>query len=275
VTPPKGPTNEPKNEPKIEPKNEPIDAVYTWAGGDAAVLRSSLRSLNKCAPWIRKVYVVTGGRAPGWLNRSHPRLSLVKHEEIFRDKNVLPTSDPELVAWQLFRIAGLSRQFLHLDANFFVGRPLEPAYFLTAKGGNRFYVEESDIPPGSIAEKLLNSRFGDRSPRKRPARTPRFLDKNFLEEVHRLWEKPIKQGGVSQDELYFYYLVESPLQYGIHEKTAVTSSILRDVPLSDLKQLAGLLRAQPQFFCLDGAAPGIGARLILKFFYWRRSRFER
>ncbi len=145
---------------------------------------------------------------------------------------------------------------------------------MTTKGGNRFFVEDSEIPDGSIAGKLLNSRFGNRSPRKKPARTPRFLDKNFLEEVHRLWEMPIKQGGVSQDELYFYYLVESPLQYGIHEKAAVTTSIFRMAPLSDARQLAGLLRAPTQFFCLDGV-PGIGARLILKLFYWRRSSFEK
>ena len=259
----------------MTPKNEPIDAVYTWTGGDHSVLRASLRSLDKCAPWIRKVYVVTGAPAPDWLNGDRPRMALVKHEEIFRDRSVLPTSDPERVAWQLFRIPGLSRQFLHLDANYFMGRRLEPADFVTPKGGNRFYVESSDIPPGSVAEKLLNSRFGDRSPRKKPAPTPRFLDKNFLEEVNRLWEKYIKQGGVSLEELYFYYLVECPQQYGIHEKVAVTEKIFRRAPLSDAKQLAGLLLGRPQFFCVEGEAPGFAARLVLKLYYWRRSAFEK
>jgi len=251
----------------VTPKNEPIDAVYTWAGGDPTVLRASLRSLGKCAPWIRKVYVLTGAPAPAWLKGDHPRIALVKHEEIFRDRSA--------GVWQLFRIPGLSRQFLYLDSNHFVGRRLEPADFVTSKGGNRFYVESSDIPPGSVAEKLLNARFGDRSPRKKPAQTPRFLDKNFMEEVNRLWEKYIKHGGVSLEELYFYYLVECPQQYGIHEKVAVTSEVFRTVPLSDAKQLAGLLLGQPQFFCLEGAAPGFGARLVLKLFYWRRSAFEK
>jgi hypothetical protein len=255
--------------------NQPIDAVYTWAGGDPLVLRCSVRSLYKCAPWIRKVYVVTAAQAPDWLSGSHERLSLVRHEDIFRDRSVLPTSDPDAIAWQLFRIPGLSRQFLHLDHNFFVGRRLEPADFATPKGGNRFYVEASDIPPGSLAEKLLNGRFGDRSPRKKPVKMPRFLDRNFLEEVNRLWEKPIKQGGVSLETLYFYYLVECPQQYGVHEKAEVTLAIFRTSPLSDAKQVAAMLFARPRFFCLDGTRPGLGARLALQLFYWRRSAFEK
>ena len=261
--------------PAKAPANEPIDAVYTWAGNDHVVLRSSLRSLGRHAPWIRNVYVVTGAQAPAWLSGSHPRLSVVRHEDLFRDRSVLPASGPDAIAWQLFRIPGLARQFLHLDHNFFLGRRLEPADFRTPKGGNRFYVEASDIPPGSIAEKLLNSRFGDRSPRKKPVHMPRFFDRNFLEEVNRLWEKPIKQGGVSLETLYSYYLVECPQQYGAHEKAAVTPEIFRVAPLSDAKQVAAMLLARPQFFCLDGADPGVGTRLILNLFYWRRSAFEK
>jgi hypothetical protein len=270
--------------PAKAPANDPIDAVYTWAGGDQVVLRSAIRSLHKCAPWIRKVYVVTAAPAPAWLSGSHPRLSLVRHEDLFRDRSVLPTSNPDGIAWQLFRIPGLARQFLHFDHNFFLGRRLEPADFRTPKGGNRFYVEASDIPPGSVAESLLNARFGSRSPRKKLVHMPRFLDRNFLEEVHRLWEKHIKQTAahrepqpddVSMETLYFYYLVESPLQYGAHEKAVVTPEIFRRAPLSDAKQVAGMLFSSPQFFCLDGAGPGLGTRLILKLFYWRRSAFEK
>jgi len=260
--------------PTKAPTNEPIDAIYTWAGGEDAILRSSLRSLHKYGPWIRKVYVVTAAEPPGWLRGDHPRLSVVKHEDLVRDRSALPLSSPDAIAWLLFRIPGLSRQFIHLDANFFLGSRLEAADFLTPKGGNRFFVEDADIPAGSVAEKLLNSRFGDRSPRKKTARTPRFVDKNFLEEVNRLWEKPIKQGGVSFETLYFYYLVECPQQYGIHEKTAVAGNY-RAAPVSDANQLAGLLFSRPKFFCLDGAELGFFSRVILKLYYWRRSAFEK
>lgn len=269
--------------PAKAPANEPIDAVYTWADGDPkhrdrGELRFSLRSLQRHAPWIRKVYLVTNGQVPAWIDQSSPRLAVVRHEDLFRDRGALPASNPDAVAWQLFRIPGISRQFLYLDHNFFLGRRLAPQDFLTPKGGNRFFVEDTDLPPGSAAENLLNSRFGNRSPRQRPARMPRFLDRNFLEEVNRLWEKQIKQTAVSMETLYFYYLIECPQQYGIHEKAALTPEVYRSAPFSDAKQLAGVLFSRPRFFCLDGgddAEPGMMTRMLLRAYYWRRSRSEK
>jgi hypothetical protein len=183
--------------------SEPIDAVYAWSEGDQ--LKYSLRSLGRFAPWIRKVYVVAGEKAPKWLAGDRTRLSLVKHATL------LPAgANADLAAWQMFRIPGLSRQFLYLDGNTFLGQPLNASDFLSSKSGYRFFVEPSDIPPGSAAESLLNSRFGKRSPRKTVARTPHLLDRSFLEEVHRLWEKPIKQGGVSLPTLVLLLLVGEP-----------------------------------------------------------------
>jgi hypothetical protein len=263
--------------PPKTPANGPVDAVYTWAGGDDLSLRFSLRALQRYAPWIRKVHLVTGGDAPAWINPGD-RLAVVRHENLFRERSALPTSNPDAIAWQFFRIPDLARQFLHFDADLLLGRALAREDFLTPKGGNRFFAESSDIPPGGTAEKLLNSRFGNRSPRKKPAQLPRFLDRNFLEEVNRLWEKPIKQGGVSMETLYFYYLIECPQQYGVHEQVLVTPEIFRSVPLGDAKQLAGLLFARPKFFRLDiadGNTPGLTSRVLLKLFHWRRSPFEK
>jgi hypothetical protein len=254
--------------PAKAPANEPIDAVYTWDGkGD---LRYSLRSLGRYAPWVRKVYVVTAEQAPAWLARSRARLAVVKQEDLVRDRN----TGPDAIAWQLFRIPGLSRQFLYLDANLFLGRPLNVSDFLTPKGGYRFSVESSDIPSGSTAETLLNSRFGNRSPRKKVAPTPRLLDRNFLEEVNRLWEKQIKQGGVSLETLYFYFLAENPMQRGAHEKAALAPDDYRIAPLAEGKQVAGMLFGGPRFFSLEGKA-SLAARVLLRVHYWRKSAFEK
>ena len=253
--------------------NEPVDAVYIWAG--AGTLRFSLRSLARHAPWIRKVHLVMGGPPPAWIRGSHPRVSIVRHEDLFG--GAPPAANPEAIAWQLFRIPGISRQFLYFDAGFFLGRRLTPDDFMTVKGGNRFVVEPSDIPPGAIAEALLNARFGNRSPRKTPARIPRFLDRNILEEVNRLWGKQIKQTAVSMETLYFYYLLECPQQYGVHEQAVVSSKIYGSAALSDAKQVAGTLFTRPKFFFLDysGGKAGMAARLLLNLYYWRRSPFEK
>jgi hypothetical protein len=259
--------------PSKAPGNEPIDAVCTWSGGEE-VLRFSLRSLERYAPWLRKVHLVSGGPAPAWINAGHQRIAIVRHEDIFRDRGALPTSNPDAIAWQLFRIPGLSRQFLYLDDRLFLSRRLAPQDFLTPKGGYRFYAADIDVPSTSTAAGLLNSRFGNRASRKMPVRTPQLLDRNFLEEVHRLWEKPIKQTSISLETLYFYYLLECPQQYGAHEQTTVTTAIFRSAPLSDAKQVAGILWSRPKFFRLEGSPAGAMTHLLLKLFYWRRSPLE-
>uniref|UniRef100_A0A1I8JMU2 Stealth_CR2 domain-containing protein n=1 Tax=Macrostomum lignano TaxID=282301 RepID=A0A1I8JMU2_9PLAT len=57
----------------------------------ALELKYSLRSLTKFAPWIRKVYLVTNGQVPNWLNLTNPRLTLITHECI-RTTFIAPAS---------------------------------------------------------------------------------------------------------------------------------------------------------------------------------------
>ena len=254
--------------PAKSPANEPIDAVYVWSSGEE--LRYSIRSLDKHAPWIRKVYVVTEAREPAWLKGSHPRLVFVKPADVVRD----PAAGADAVKWNLFRIPGLSRQFLNLDAGLYLGGPLLAKEFLTDQGGYRFFAGPADLLPGGPAEALLNSRFGNRSPRQQVARIPHLFDRSFLEEVLRLWEKNIKQGGVSLETLYFYFLVENPLQRGAHEKIPLTDDICGVTPGSDAGRVKAMLSQSPRFFRLEGRLSFM-ARLFLWLRYWRRSAFEK
>lgn len=47
---------------------------------DNEELRYSLRSVEKHAPWVRHVFVVTNGQIPSWLNLDNPRVSVVTHQ---------------------------------------------------------------------------------------------------------------------------------------------------------------------------------------------------
>ena len=47
-------------------------------------LRYSLRSLERFAPWIRNVIIVTNGQIPNWLNVEHPQIRLVQHRVRFQ-----------------------------------------------------------------------------------------------------------------------------------------------------------------------------------------------
>nr|CAD7401692.1 unnamed protein product [Timema cristinae] len=70
---------------------------------DKEELRYSLRSLEKFAPWIRHVFLVTNGQIPYWLNLDNPRLTLVTHEEIFVNLSHLPTFSSPAIETHIHR----------------------------------------------------------------------------------------------------------------------------------------------------------------------------
>ncbi|MCD7918038.1 MAG: Stealth CR1 domain-containing protein, partial [Clostridiales bacterium] len=88
--------------------NEPIDFVVTWVDGsdpewqrqqqryrsnpidngdapnrsrDWGLLRYWFRGVETFAPWVHRVYFVTCGQRPDWLNVNHPKLTLVDHQD--------------------------------------------------------------------------------------------------------------------------------------------------------------------------------------------------
>jgi UDP-N-acetylglucosamine-lysosomal-enzyme len=76
---------------------------------DNEELRYSLRSVEKYAPWIRHIYIVTNGQIPYWLNLDNPRISVVTHQDIYLNKSHLPTYSSPSIESHLHRIPGLSK----------------------------------------------------------------------------------------------------------------------------------------------------------------------
>jgi UDP-N-acetylglucosamine-lysosomal-enzyme len=70
------------------------------------------------APYIRKVFIVTCGQIPKFLNLTNPRLEVVSHETIFSDKTDLPTFNSNAIEVHLHRIPNLSRYFIYLNDDF-------------------------------------------------------------------------------------------------------------------------------------------------------------
>lgn len=56
---------------------------------DNEELRYSLRSLERFAPWVRHIYIVTNGQLPYWLNLENPRVTIVTHEVRFLTQLVI------------------------------------------------------------------------------------------------------------------------------------------------------------------------------------------
>lgn len=125
---------------------------------DNEELRYSLRSVEKYAPWVRNIYIVTNGQIPYWLDLSHPRIRVVTHEEIFQNKSHLPTFSSPAIECHLHRIPGLSDKFLYLNDDTMFGAPVWPDDFYSAGKGQKVYLA---WPVPDCADGCPSSWIGD------------------------------------------------------------------------------------------------------------------
>ena len=96
-------------------------------------LRYSLRSVEKFAPWIRRVYIVTDDQTPAWLDTSNPRIRVVSHREIM-PAEILPVFNSCTIELFLPRIPGLAEHFLYANDDMFFSRPVDPGFFFDWQG---------------------------------------------------------------------------------------------------------------------------------------------
>ena len=103
-------------------------------------LKYSLRSVDKYVPWIRKIFIVTNGQIPNWLDLHHPRIKLVTHQDIFVNKSHLPTFSSPAIESHIHRIPGLSKKFIYMNDDVLFGAPVWPDDFFTHSRGHKIYL---------------------------------------------------------------------------------------------------------------------------------------
>jgi hypothetical protein len=95
---------------------------------DWGLLPYWFRAVEKYAPWVNKIYFVTSGELPDWLNLNHPKLVHVKHEDFIPAK-YLPTFSTRPIELNLHLIPGLSEHFVYFNDDMFLNAPIKPTYF--------------------------------------------------------------------------------------------------------------------------------------------------
>nr|XP_057919911.1 N-acetylglucosamine-1-phosphotransferase subunits alpha/beta-like isoform X2 [Doryrhamphus excisus] len=128
---------------KMQPvptKKETRDFLTANRFEDNDALRHSLRSVEKFAPWVRHIFVVTNGQIPFWLDLSNPRLSIVTHKEIFLNHSHLPTFSSGAIESHLHRIPGISQKFIYLNDDIMLGKDVWLDDFYNPSNGQKVYV---------------------------------------------------------------------------------------------------------------------------------------
>ena len=86
------------------------------------------RAVERYAPWVHKVYLVTNGKFPDWINKNCPKLELVKHAD-FIPAEYLPTFNCRTIELHLHKIKGLSEHFVYFNDDMLLNAPVKPDYF--------------------------------------------------------------------------------------------------------------------------------------------------
>ena len=105
-----------------------VDANADCRYRDYGLLQYWFRATERFAPWVNRVFFVTCGQKPGWLDESNPKLRLVNHTDYIPPAH-LPTFHSNTIELNLHRIPDLSEHFVLFNDDVFLLRPISPEFF--------------------------------------------------------------------------------------------------------------------------------------------------
>ena len=104
------------------------------------------RGIDKFMPWVHKIYLITCGQVPDWMNKeADDRLVIVNHSD-YIPKEYLPTFSSHPIELNLHRIKELSEHFIYLNDDYFVINETSPEDFFV-NGLPCDYALEDPITP--------------------------------------------------------------------------------------------------------------------------------
>ena len=173
-------------------KKEKIDIVILWVDGsdpkwleeknkytnvkderninryrDFDNLQYLFRGIEKYASWVNKIFFVTWGHLPKWLNIKNEKLRIVRHED-FIPKEYLPTFNSNVIEMNLHRIEELSSEFILFNDDLFILNELKEKDFF-----------ENGLPKDMYIEYI----------KKNPSKRHQIMRENYLEIINKYFTK--------------------------------------------------------------------------------------
>lgn len=177
-------------------KDEKIDFVITWVDGsdtnwiseknkyshnsknnnqdnryrDFDTLKYLIRGIEKFAPWVNKIYLVTYGHLPKWLDTTNKKLKIINHSDIINHK-YLPTFNSCAIEMNLHKIKGLNEKFVYFNDDILILKKVTPEDFFHNGLPRDIFCEDALISNGkddnfsnilTNCSGILNKKFNKR-----------------------------------------------------------------------------------------------------------------
>lgn len=164
-------------EKKLITNNEPVDVVFTWVNNTDSAWREryqqasrqpmnndiglyandnarfdnhnelyySIHGVLQYLEWVRHIFIVTDNQTPDWFSslRSE-KISIIDHRQII-DEKYLPTFNSHVIEAHLHRIPNLSENFIYLNDDVFVARPLPKEHFFAPNGNASIFLADKSL----------------------------------------------------------------------------------------------------------------------------------
>ncbi len=280
--------------------NPSADCKGRYADNDE--LKYSLRSLEKYAPWIRNIFIVTDNQVPKWLDTSNPKIKIIDHTEILPAQS-LPCFNSCLIEHYIWRIPGLSEHFLYGNDDLFINRPVQPSDFFDKNGRpiirlNRrpfrrltlFFREKIQRKPlGNYvitirnAAELVNKKYGIYYGGKTHHNIDAYLKSNyqhvwevFKDEIEATSQNHIRSANDIQRNIYSYV----PLAEGCGHLQYVTQKTSFRFHIHRHNHYKKLERYNPMLFCMNDSEfanddDRARATAFLEKYFPEKSQFEK
>lgn len=86
---------------------------------DWNLLKYWFRSVEKNASWVNKIYFVTYGHLPNWLDTTNSKIEVIKHSDYIPEE-YLPTFNSNTIELLINRIPDLSEHFVFFNDDFYI-----------------------------------------------------------------------------------------------------------------------------------------------------------
>ncbi len=86
------------------------------------------RAVEQNLPWFNKIFFVTWGHVPDFLNTNHPKLRIVNHKD-YIPAEYLPTFNSNTIEMNYHRIEDLSENFIMFNDDCFPLQPIDKSYY--------------------------------------------------------------------------------------------------------------------------------------------------
>lgn len=238
-------------------------------------LRYSLRSVMKNAPWINKIFIITNGQIPSWLDlEKTDKIKIIRHDEIM-PKEVLPCYNSRVIESYVANIPGLAEHFLLANDDCFIHRPVTPNFFFNKNGkpiirflraNFSFKKLKGSLYSRSIfyTHKLFKEKYGEFNLYVPHHNIDAYLKSAYIETInefqkefdilrtHRFRQKSIQRIAFA---LYLAYAKQAQIRLfkntckGSHHKETVF------IDISQVKKMQKIIiKKRPQLLCINDAS---------------------